>query len=251
MKKSIKNVLIGFILCICVTVGIGSQLSFDNFNVNLVGLFTFIIAFSYIIYFLIFGIVIYHKEISRHTIQKIQHKIEKLLNFQTRNEVHKLGLLASLIDFLALSIISTHSPDTVSSILPGNELLKPLFDIILKPIGIQETPIPYISSLKYLMLSIMGPAVVFILRFTNYLKQETKKNQANKDKESQKFLDINFLIFFLLISPVVLIITRITTSDPIEFDLTLLSISMLSIIGWIYVWFMQLFESILFSKLKR
>jgi len=264
MESNKRNLLILFVICVVVAIGTGSQLSFDESNTNIVFMVIFIIVFSYITYFFLFGIIVYHKKITYYTIQKIQTKLENTLSCSDDlRGVLKLGDLAFLISFLSISIIITNSPETFSSVVPGDDIIFPMIKIVLEKIGIvlSDDPLkislPHISSIKFIMLSSIGPIIVFALRLMHNLQlrntmklPKKERKQSKQDEENKQFPGVTFLITFLLISPLILIISRIATPNGLVFDIALVMIAISSVSGWLYVWFfLRFFEKILFVKL--
>lgn len=254
MKHGTKGVIIGLFLSI-VTISYGfATLSFDTFNSNMF-IAMFLFAFAYLIYAIIFFSVIYHQKIFDNTIKKAEKRVEHTVGcFSSRKCVLKLMDLSALITFLSLAIIATSAPQTFISVLPGDEFLKPVFSYFFENFEEQNISIPNISSLKFIMLAFIGPSVVFVLRLAHVLKlEEEKEIKKHKKNDSEKLIKNKFpgvraVTVFLFVSPVILIISRIFTSQPIEFDFTLVAMMMSAALAWMITWFMQAFESVIFAN---
>lgn len=257
MKIGLRGFLIGIILS-CIAIGYGfATLSFDSLNYNI---FTgiFLIAFIYLAYAIVYFSAVYNQEIFDKTIKKVEKKIERIIGGVTsRKRAFRLFDLSAIVSYLILALISTSAPNVFLSAIPGDEFLKPIFEYLLGTYDGQNISIPYISSLKFLMLSCVGPIVVFVIRIAHILKVEEKKHKNESKKNSKlqnienknKFPGVRALTIFLFVAPVVLLISRLATSQPIEFDFTLVSLMMLGFLSWLIAWFLQAFENIIFANM--
>lgn len=258
MKSEIKYVIIGFVLSVIAIAYGFATLSFDTYNLSIFN-GVFLLAFAYVVYGIVFFSVIYHQEIFDKTIKKAEKRVENSVGcFKSKKCFLKINDLSALITFLSLAIISTSAPQTFVSVLPGDDFLTPIFSHFIENYEEGSISVPHVSSLKFLMLACIGPVIVFILRLAHVLKLEEEKNLKkdlkkhikNEDKNEikNKFPGVRAITVFLFVSPIILGVSRTFTSQPIEFDFTLVALMMSAAVAWVIAWFMYMFEGVIFAK---